>query len=228
MNDSEAIDVEYLRGSRTTETTILNAGQTTNFVFQINDLELSEEEIDQINSISTRSKVMDRVDHIKKAGGVFQFYKCQKNVFKNNLILIDSLLPQILSFMVLDFYTSKRSRLVDLVEKITEQNPLKYNTSDDHKFYDYKIKRFLTDIALGMMPVTVWTGQYDATGGYLVVKESGEVLCYHIYNRNEFENYLFNNTRFETASSTRHEFGKIYWEDGEFFFKLNLQIRFIQ
>ena len=77
-----------------------------------------------------------------------------------------------------------------------------------------------------MMPSKVWDGVYDATGGYLIVKENGDVLCYHIYNKNKFEDYLFNNTRLETASSTRHEFGSIYKQDGLYYFKLNLQIRF--
>jgi hypothetical protein len=31
--------------------------------------------------------------------------------------------------------------------------------------------------------------QLYATGGYLVVKEDGEVLCYYVYKRNEFESY---------------------------------------
>jgi hypothetical protein len=78
------------------------------------------------------------------------------------------------------------------------------------------------------MPSKVWTGQYDATGGYLIIKENGDVLCYHIYNRNEFENYLFNNTKLDTASSSRHDFGTVYEENGELYFKLNLQIRFIK
>ena len=86
----------------------------------------------------------------------------------------------------------------------------------------------MTDVALGMMPSQVWTGKYDATGEYLIVKENGDVLCYHIYNRNEFEDYLLNNTKLDTASSSRHEFGKIYEEEGELYFNLNLQIRFIK
>lgn len=77
-----------------------------------------------------------------------------------------------------------------------------------------------------MMPSKVWTGQYDATGGYLVVKQNGDVLCYHIYNRNEFEDYLLNNTKLDTASSSRHGFGEIYKENNKLYFKLNLQIRF--
>ena len=79
-----------------------------------------------------------------------------------------------------------------------------------------------------MMPSKVWTGELDATGGYLVVKDDGEVLCYHIYNRNEFENYLIKNTKLETASSTRHEFGTVYENENNYFLKLNLQIRFIK
>ena len=78
------------------------------------------------------------------------------------------------------------------------------------------------------MPSKVWGGNYDATGGYLIVKQDGEVLCYHIYNKNEFENYLFNNTKLETASSERHSFGKIYKSGIDFYIKLNLQIRFSQ
>ena len=77
-----------------------------------------------------------------------------------------------------------------------------------------------------MTPSKVWNGIYDATGGYLIVKENGDVLCYHIYNRNQFEDYLFQNTKLETASSSRHDFGKIYNENGKSYFKLNLQIRF--
>lgn len=39
---------------------------------------------------------------------------------------------------------------------------------------------------LGMMPSKVWDGQMNATGGYQVVKEDGDMLCYPIYNRNDF------------------------------------------
>jgi type II restriction enzyme len=79
-----------------------------------------------------------------------------------------------------------------------------------------------------MTSTHVWTGKLDATGGYLVVKQNGDVLCYHIYNRNDFENYLLNNTRLINPSSTRNNFGKLHKENGELFFKLNMQIRFLE
>jgi type II restriction enzyme len=206
--------------------TLLNAGETTNFIFKIVDAKINQKEIDEINNISSRSKIKDRIVEIKNKGGKFEFVKTQRSIFSNNLILIDSLLPQILSSIVINFYSSTHSNTEDLVKFTEDENPLKFDKTDKHLFYSYKIKRFLTDIALGMMPSKVWTGEYDATGGYLIVKANGEILCYHIYNKNEFEDYLLANTKLETASSSRHGFGEIYEENGELFFKLNLQIRF--
>ena len=208
--------------------TLLNAGKTTNFIFEITNLNISNQEIEKINSISSRSKIMDRISAIKSKGGEFNFISTEKSIFSNNLILIDSKLPELLSNLVFQFYTSKSSKILDLVNRLNELNPLNYDETDSHKFYDYKVKRFLTDIALGMMPSKVWSGEYEATGGYLVVKEDGDILCYHIYNRNEFEDYLFNNTKLDTASSSRHGFGSIYKLMDKLYFNLNLQIRFIK
>ena len=90
-------------------------------------------------------------------------------------------------------------------------------------------------IALGVLGLPVFSGGkagigvlFGATGGYIIVREDGEVLCYHLFNRNEFENYLLKNTKFETASTSRHQFGDIYKENGKYFIKLNLQVRFIK
>jgi type II restriction enzyme len=207
--------------------TLLNAGETTNFIYKIVDAKINQQDIEEINNISSRSKIKDRILEITNKNGKFEFVKTQRNIFSNNLILIDSLLPQILSSIIFNFYSSTHSSTEDLVKFTEEENPLKFDKTDKHLFYSYKIKRFLTDIALGMMPSKVWTGQYDATGGYLIVKADGEILCYHIYNKNEFEDYLLANTKLETASSSRHGFGEIYEENGELFFKLNLQIRFL-
>lgn len=206
--------------------TLLNAGKTTNFIFKIENSTLTQNQICKINEIETRSKIKDRIEKIKEFGGSLEFQKTESSVFGNNLILIDSALPKIIAESLRVFFTSNFSTVLELTSRISISNPLKYNLETNHPFYSYKIKRFLTDIALGMMPSKVWTGKLDATGGYLVVKENGEVLCYHIYNRNEFEEYLFTNTKLETASSTRHEFGKVYEENGQLYFKLNLQIRF--
>jgi hypothetical protein len=209
------------------DSTILNAGKTTNFIYQVFDFKPTPKEIIAINEIDTKSKIKDRIEAIKKHGGKFKFITLENSIFKNNLVLIDSLLPNIIAEILKTFFTTTLSSVRDLTDSINKDNPLNFDIQFAHTFYDYKIKRFLTDVALGMTPSKVWTGIYDATGGYLIVKENGDVLCYHIYNRNQFEDYLFANTKLETASSSRHEFGKLYEENGQIYFKLNLQIRFM-
>ncbi len=206
--------------------TLLNAGKTTNFKYKINNCNLSDYEINNINSIDTRSKIKDRLKQLSNYHCEVAFNKTEKEIFGNNLILIDSLLPNILAEMLFLFFTSNISNVKKLVNELEKKNPLNFNISNHHKYYEYKIKKFLTEVALGMMPSKVWNGIYDTTGGYLVVKENGEVLSYHLYNKNKFENYLYHNTKLETASSSRHNFGKVYVENGEKYIKLNLQVRF--
>jgi len=208
--------------------TLLNAGKTTNFIYKIENAVLEETQIEEINNIDSRSKIKDRIEKIREYSGSLSFKQTESSIFGNNLTLIDSALPKIISEIVYLFFTSGHSKTNDLVKEISRLNPLGFNLETNHPYYSYKIKRFLTDIALGMMPSKMWTGELDATGGYLIVKEDGEILCYHIYNRNEFEDYLANNTKLETASSTRHDFGKVFTENNQQFFKLNLQIRFLK
>lgn len=209
------------------DSTLLNASQATNFTYSIMGDKLHDTEINRINSISTKSKIQDRIKAIVKTGSKLIFKEVGNSIFKNNLQLVDSFLPNILAEMVLDYFSTERKDIKEITEEVTRNNPSGYDLSHNHKFYEHKMKCFLTDVALGMMPTVVWTGEYEANGGYLVVKEDGDVLCYHFYNRNLFENYLYSNTRFETASSTRNRFGIIEKQgDDSLIFKLNLQIRF--
>lgn len=208
--------------------TLLNAGKTTNFIYKIENSFLSDKTIKSINDIDSRSKIKDRIEKINENNGSLKFKKTESSIFGNNLTLIDSSLPHIIAEIIFIYYTTHFSKTKDLVDYVSKSNPLGFDLKTNHPFYSYKIKKFLTDIALGMMPSKVWTGELDATGGYLIVKDDGEILCYHIYNRNEFEDYLINNTKLDTASSSRHDFGHIYKEDTELYFKLNLQIRFLK
>ena len=74
------------------DATILNAGKTTNFVFEINNYSPTELDTIEINKIETKSKIKDRVIAIENKGGRLDFKSIAHDVFKNNLVLIDSLL----------------------------------------------------------------------------------------------------------------------------------------
>ncbi|MDD3899852.1 MAG: HpaII family restriction endonuclease [Dysgonamonadaceae bacterium] len=207
------------------DATLFNAGSTTNFIYEIivNDQIV----IDEINAIQTKPKIANRIQKIRENGCSICFRNIQSDTLQLNLQLIDSDLPKILAELIILKYTSPGdSSIALLVNQLTINNPLNFNLSQGHPFYEYKIKNFLTDSALGMTPAAKWNGNYDATGGLIIVKENGDLVCYHIYNHNEFQDYLFNNTRLEQASTSRYGFGDLYQENGKLFIKLNLQVRF--
>jgi len=206
--------------------TLLNAGHPTNFIYKISGYTFTAIEISSINAIATKSKVRDRVNQMLTKGAVLNFEDFENNVFKNNLILIDSSLPEILAHALIIFNQKGISSLSQICAELVRSNPLKFDQSLNHQFYEVKLKRFLSEIALGMMPAKVWTGKYNGTEGYIIVKKDGELVCYHIIEKNLFEDYLLANTKLETASTGKHGFGTLYQAGTDQFINFNLQIRF--
>ena len=224
MNSEMGFSIKSQLGG---DSTLLNASKATNFNFKIEGVSLSTDDINRINSLdSKRNKVIDRVNAIKNKGGRLVFDKVDNFTFRNNLIMLDGDLPAIIAHLLLEQLDSGVSTLKELADVITKTNPLGYDTKQSSPFYAYKIKHLLTSAALGMMPATAWDGKFDANGGYLVVKKDGEILCYHFYDRNRFEDFLFLNAYLERSSTTRHEYASIIKEnDGTLSFKLNFQVR---
>lgn len=224
MNSEMGFSIKSQLGGNST---LLNASKATNFNFKIEGGAFSDTDIARINTLNPkRNKVIERVNAIKEKGGVLMFDKVDNPTFRNNLIMLDGDLPVIISSLLLEQLNTGVSTLKELAERLTETNPLNYDVAQDSPFYVYKIKHLLTSTALGMMPATAWNGQFDANGGYLVVKKDGEILCYHFYDRNRFEDYLFSNAYLERASTSRHEYASIIKEDdGTLSFKLNFQVR---
>lgn len=210
--------------------TLLNAGKTTNFTYKIiHDKYL--EVLRETNSIYiTRGKkqhidVKGRIVNIINNNSYIEYHDMDNENFKDNLILIDSFMDRIIAETLLYFYRDGIINCKEMIKKLEEENPLGYGNINA---YSYKFKKFLTSVALGMKPSTKWDGTDEANGGYIIVTREGNVLAYHIYNRNYFEEYLLNNTKYETASTSRHGFGEVYTESNNEFIKLNLQIRFIK
>lgn len=206
--------------------TLLNAGRTTNITYLVDDTgRLSDELIDKINAIGNH---IPRMTALTEAGYKLKYYDIDHPTFKNNLLFLDSCMPEfIASCLICDSMPNTTSSIKDAVETVAAENPFGFTGSDVTSFYEHKMKVLLLDAALGMLPSEEWKGRYDANGGYLVVKKDGDIVCYHFYNRNDVEDYLYHNTRFERASRSRYDFGKLYRaKDGNVYIKLNLQIRF--
>ena len=205
--------------------TLLNAGLPTNILYKIEGVSLSDEDITSINSIKDH---LPRMKEIVDRGGRFVYSDVEHQTFKNNLLFLDSCMPEFIAeCLVVDSMPNATSMIKGAVEMVAAKNPFGFTGNDIVAFYEHKMKVLLLDAALGMTPSKEWKGRYDANGGYLVVRKDGEIVCYHFYNRNDVEDYLYHNTRFERGSRARHNFGSLFREeDGDVYIRLNLQIRF--
>lgn len=206
--------------------TLLNASSATIFNYLLKGRHIDENTISEINNISTRRKIQDRVVAISKAGASLEMYQMPNNTFFNNLTMIDSHLPKIIAWMMADCYKNRDMDIQKAVERIKKANPMNYDMTGGHDFYGYKIKSLLVNVALGMLPATVWNGKYEATGGYILVKDDGDVICFHIYDRNLLEDYLFHNTKFESPKSDINNPIICKGDNACNYFTLCLQIRF--
>ena len=205
--------------------TLLNAGKPTNFIYKVEGGELNDKDIAEINNIEDH---LHRMQAIVDKGCQLVYNDMDNATFKNNLLFMDLCMPQFVGMCLLtDNLPNSTSTIKEAVESVADKNPFEFKGKNVLAFYEHKMKVLLLDAALGMTPAKEWLGKYDANGGYLVVKTNGDIVCYHFYNRNDVEDYLYYNTRFERASRKRHGFGSLYrGDDGNVYVKLNLQIRF--
>lgn len=218
--------------------TLVNASLLTNFHYRLTK-PLTKEQVEFVNNMKVKqgskqvTDVMGRLSKIKEFGAELQFCGIQpnknnENVFLENLILVDSCMPQILAWLLYTSFSTGERKLDKLTEMITEANPMGFPMTVNTKHYEAKVKRLLLDFALGMLPGQPWEAT-DLASGVLVVKPSGDIDCYHVLYKDTLEEYLFHDLKFETASASRHEFASIEIDSkGNQYFALNLQIRFIQ
>lgn len=202
--------------------TLLNASGATNFIYEIENI--NDNTIETINSIESKQKIKDRMKVLVESSYKVIFKKLFNDIFYGNLMLIDTSFPQIMAEALKISFLEDISDCKSVVEKLEERNPLRYPRKG---LYEYKFKKFLCAVALGLMPARFWDGIDDANGGYIIVRKDGEVLAYYIYNRSAFENYLLNNTKFEKGSTTKHNYASLYKEGTKVLLNLNLSIRFM-
>ncbi len=223
MNNDMGFSIKSQLGG---DSTLLNASGATNFVYGIEGCDFSDEEIERINAIDTRTKIIDRIAAIEYKGGKLVFDKVDNDTFRRNLDMIDLGLGTTIAQLLIEQFNTGARMFDELTVALSQSNPLGFDKADAVEVYTFKLKKLLTSAALGMMPSKKWSGKYDANGGYLVVKKDGEILCYHFYDQNRFEDFLFKNAYLERGKTRRHGYASLYRaDDGKVYFKLNLQIR---
>jgi hypothetical protein len=229
------------------DSTLFNTGLGNNFIFKVNGS--LDEPLDVFNRETyapgkRKSKMSYRIQVLEQRGLNLSFTEIQSRKLWLNLKMIDGDLPEILAYALLYRYKYEKNSVQDVVNILEENDPMSLyaGLKTNQKLYENKVARFLTECAMGMTSETEWLGDYDATGGAIICKRNGDVLCFHVYDFNLFRRYLLANTRFEQPSTgedgqkpgtkrtdkktKKFFFGWLYESNKELAMKLNLQVRF--
>jgi len=198
--------------------TLLNASRHTNFIYEVRNID--DLIMMKNNKINTRKKLIDRCNFLKSSEAVFNFVGTESRVFGNNLKLIDSNLDKILAKMLILSYEENQKDIKLLLSSII-------SNATSETFYKKKIGDFANAVTFGMRASEAWDGTNEVNGGIIIVTKTGEVyLLDLIYFKSVVDKYLIDNIKLDSPSSSRYKMFEIYKEDGKYYFKLNLQVRF--
>jgi len=197
--------------------TLLNASGATNLTYRLTG-HSAEKKRDLDELIGKRGKAL--FSSIRELGYSLVLDGFDNKQFEKNLQKIDSRMPNYLAEVIESFYFGAESQLANIAR-------VAYPPGDEASEQPiFKLKQLLGAVAMGMRPSQSWDGDITKFKGMILVKTDGDVLFYYLYNVSEFQDFLFENVKLEQASNGRHNFGRVYEEDGLMKIKLNLQIRF--
>ncbi len=152
----------------------------------------------------------------------------EKSLFSSNLQMVDSKMPEILSWLLLLSMANKENKIEKLLNLLIAKNPLDIASSIKEIFYQKKITDFLTDCALGLDDENVWKGSIEATGGLIILKSKVSNENIFVYNKKSFQDYLmkFSNLQIQSFSISNqmanYDVKKFYLVRTSFGFDLHL------
>lgn len=207
--------------------TLFNAGSSSQYLFKLSGCD--DEEMQEFNAISDgrggRGWALCREYLLSHSIGT-EFARTQYQVYNDNLFLVRESMPKIMAWCVHDRLLGENSEhgVRETVERMAAVNPLGVGNPD--VYYEKAIKDFLMAGFTGMTAGSKWDGKEQVNGGYIVVMDDGDVICYHSSDREAFRDYLYRNTYFEYVSADKYNWSRIIKIDGEYYLPLNVSVRF--
>lgn len=207
--------------------TLFNAGSSSQYLFKLygcNDIIMNE-----FNSISDgkggRGWGLCKA-YLVSHSVEMKFARTQYPVYNDNLFLVRESMSKILAWCVYDRLLggNLKHEVQETTERMAAENPL--GVVNPEIYYEKAIKDFLMAGFTGMTAGSKWNGKEQVNGGYIVVTDDGDVICYHSNDREAFRDYLYRNTYFEYVSADKYNWSRILKIDGEYYLPLNISVRF--
>ena len=206
--------------------TLFNAGSSSQYLYKLTGC--NDAMMDEFNAITENdgrgwSKCKTYLaDH----GITMEFARTQNPIYNDNLFLVRESMAKIMAWCVKDRLIDSPGHfeVMETVERMIAANPL--GVPGARVYYEKAIKDFLMAGFTGMTAGKEWDGKEQVNGGYIVVMDDGDVICYHSSDRESFRDYLYRNTHFEYVSADKYVWSRIIKIDGEYYLPLNLSVRF--
>ena len=206
--------------------TLFNAGSSSQFLYKISGCD--DAIMQEFNAISDGDGRGWRLcrQYISEHNLTLSYCRTQNPTYDENLCLVRESMSKIMAWCVkdrlIDF--TEDNKVKETVERMIAANPL--SMSNPAVYYEKAVKDFLMAGFTGMTAACKWDGKEQVNGGYIVVMDDGDVICYHSNDRETFRDYLYRNTYFEYVSAEKYNWSRIIKIDGEYYLPLNISVRF--
>ncbi len=207
--------------------TLFNAGSSSQFLYKLTNC--NDAMIQEFNAISDgdggRAWGQCR-NYLFDHNIALTYCKTQHPIYDENLYLVRESMSRILAWCVKDrlIDSSSNFEVKETVERMVVANPL--NVPNPSVYYEKAVKDFLMAGFTGMTAGQKWDGREQVNGGYIVVMDDGDVICYHSNDREAFRDYLYRNTHFEYVGADKYCWSRILKINGEYYLPLNASVRF--
>ena len=206
--------------------TLFNAGSSSQFLYKLTGCDdIMMEEFNAITENGGRGWSKCK-SYLADHGISIEFVRTQNPIYNDNLFLVRESMAKIMAWCVKDRLIDSPGHfeVMETVERMIAANPL--NVPGARVYYEKALKDFLMAGFTGMTAGKAWDGKEQVNGGYIVVMDDGDVICYHSNDRESFRDYLYKNTHFEYVSADKYSWSRIIKIDNEYYLPLNLSVRF--
>lgn len=219
-----------IKSSFASAPTLFNAGKKSALLFHVDGATCADAE--SFNSFITGKGDRDWkacASFLRDKGYPLNLIGTRGGDFAGNLLIVRDRMMELLAACLIQRFVMDTAitDVPSVIAAVTRDNPLGYPDALKVELYEKAFKDFLFASFTGLTAKKPWDGKEHVNGGYIVVKDNGEVLCYHASDIANFKEYLFRNTYFEYVSSKKFEWSYMETDGmGGYILPLNFSIRF--
>ena len=199
--------------------TLLNASNATNIRYQI-----LTQRPELKNPESQSSSPTELVQMVVSHGWPVKF-DSMNDKLQENLEGIDPELPKFMASALFSSYSGIDRDVENVIRATIEQDPLGLGLSGLQDRFIKSFDLLLQEVCAGMTATKKSIRKTEQRLGIIEVDKAGVPRLIEIISNSEFESYLYSNSKFDSPSRKKFNYGYLIEIDGKIFLDLNFQIR---